>query len=73
MIGSDEKEVYNLAAETSDDLEDWMAALSKAMNFVTDAKSCMKILYCYNRESRGLQRGCNLVHLACNLNNLYNL
>lgn len=42
MIGSDEKEFYNLAAETSDDLEEWIAVLSKAMNLVTDTKSCMK-------------------------------
>ena len=42
LIGSDEKEVYNLAAETSDDLEDWIVALSKAMNLGTDTKSCMK-------------------------------
>ena len=44
LIGSDEKEVYNLAAETSDDLEEWIAALSKAMNLVTDPKSCMKTI-----------------------------
>ena len=43
LIGSDEKEFYNLAADTSEDLEDWIAVLSKAMNLVPDPKSCMKI------------------------------
>jgi len=45
LIGSDEKEFYNLAAETADDLEDWITVLSKAMGFESSAKLCEILIF----------------------------